>query len=69
MLGHELRKARLDADLTQEELAVRARLSREYISKLERNVQSPTVKTLLVLCKIMDLKASTVISRLERKAK
>ena len=69
MLGHELRKARLDADLTQEELAARARLSREYNSKLERDVQFPIVKTLLVLCKIMDIKASTVISRIERKAR
>jgi len=46
MLGETLKAARHQAGLTQEELAARAKLSREYVSKLERGQQSPTVDTL-----------------------
>jgi transcriptional regulator with XRE-family HTH domain len=41
MLGDELKKARQMAGLTQEQVAARARISREYVSQLERNRQFP----------------------------
>ena len=53
MLGEEIRKARLDADLTQEELAFKAAVSRQYVSLLELNQKSPTVDVLIRLCKAM----------------
>ena len=37
MLGNELRKAREDADLTQEQLSYAASIDRTYISQLENN--------------------------------
>jgi transcriptional regulator with XRE-family HTH domain len=66
VLGEELRKARLGAGLTQEELAFKADVSRNYISLLERGEKSPTVQLLLRLCKALGVKASTVIARIER---
>jgi transcriptional regulator with XRE-family HTH domain len=66
VLGDELRKARLGAGLTQEELAFRADVSRNYISLLERGEKSPTVQLLLRLCKALGVKASTIVSRIER---
>ena len=65
MLGEVLKAARHEAGLTQEELAARAKLSREYVSKLERGQQSPTVDTLFRLCAILGVKASVLLSRLE----
>ncbi|MFO0824478.1 MAG: helix-turn-helix transcriptional regulator [Gemmataceae bacterium] len=65
-LGDELRKARTDADLTQEELARKAKLDRAYISLLENDRKSPTVDTLTRLCRALGIAASTVLARVER---
>jgi len=67
MLGDELRKARLSAELTQEALAHRAGVSRNYISLLELDQKSPTVETLLAICKAMKVSAGEMIKRVERK--
>ena len=66
MLGNELRKARLSAGLTQEELAFKADVLRNYVSLLERGEKSPTVQTLLRLCRALGVKASAIIARVER---
>lgn len=66
-LGKELRKARLAAGLTQEELAFKADVSRNYVSLLELGEKSPTVQLLLRICKALDVKASTIVARVERK--
>ncbi len=65
MLGEQIRKARLKADLTQEELARRAGLSRNYVSLLEQDAKSPTIKMLLRICKALGVKASRIIARIE----
>jgi transcriptional regulator with XRE-family HTH domain len=65
-LGKELRKARLAAGLTQEELAFKADISRNYVSLLELGEKSPTVQVLLRICKALGVKASIIIARLER---
>ena len=66
MLGKELRKARLAAGLTQEELAFKADVSRNYVSLLELGEKSPTVHVLLRICKALGVKASKLIARIER---
>ena len=66
MLGTELRKARISAGLTQEELAFKADISRNYVSLLELEEKSPTVQILLRVCKALGVRASTVIARIER---
>lgn len=65
MLGEELRKARNKAGLTQEQVAAKARISREYVSQLERNRQSPTVDMLLRVCRILGVPAARIIERVE----
>jgi len=67
MLGAELRKARLSAGLTQEQLSVRAGISREYVSMLERDRKSPTVDMLFRVCRAMGEKPSKVVQRVESK--
>jgi transcriptional regulator with XRE-family HTH domain len=65
MLGEELRKARELAGLTQEELSFRAGLSRPYISQLERDLKSPTLETLFLICDALGLSASEIVARVE----
>ena len=67
MLGNELRKSRVAAGLTQEEVARRAKVDRSYISQLERDLKSPTVDMLLRLCAAMNVSAARLIARLEPK--
>jgi transcriptional regulator with XRE-family HTH domain len=74
MLGEELRKAREEAGLTQEKLAFESGIGRAYISQLEHDHKSPTVDTLLRICRACGVRASQVIAAVEeaeepRKAK
>jgi DNA-binding XRE family transcriptional regulator len=68
MLGDEIRKARLKAGLTQEELAFRAGVSRQYVSLLELNQESPTVDLLIRVCKVMGASAGKIVVRIEKAA-
>ena len=65
MIGQEFRKARLKAGLTQEELAAKARVTREYVSLLELNKRMPTLPVFVRLCKSMNVSAPNLLSRLE----
>jgi len=66
MLGEELRAARLAVQWSQEELAERAGISRNYVSLLELNRKSPTVDVLLALCGAMGISAAEILRRVER---
>lgn len=66
MLGDELRKSRLAANLTQEKLGFEAGVDRTYVSQLERNLKSPTVETLFRICDALDISASELIGRVEK---
>lgn len=69
MLGEELRKRRLEKMLTQEELAFRAKISRNYVSLIELNQKSPTVDVLLRVCRAMGVSAASVIASVERQCR
>jgi transcriptional regulator with XRE-family HTH domain len=66
VLGKEIRKARLAAGLTQEQLAFKADISRNYVSLLELDEKSPTVQVLLRICRALGVKPSKIIARIER---
>jgi len=51
--------------MSQEYLAIKSGLTREYISKLENNHSSPTVETLTAICVVLGVPPSQLISRLE----
>jgi transcriptional regulator with XRE-family HTH domain len=65
VLGKLLREARENSGLSQEDLAARARVHRTYISLLERDKKSPTLKVLLRICKALGVSAADVIAKLE----
>ena len=66
MLGEEIRKARIGAGLTQEKLAFRAGVSRQYVSLLELDEKSPTVNVLIRLCRAMGTSAGKIVAQIEK---
>jgi transcriptional regulator with XRE-family HTH domain len=52
-------------ELPKEELAFNAGVSRKYVSLLELNEKSPTVNTLIRLCKAMGTSAGKIVARVE----
>ena len=66
MLGNVLRNAREQAGLSQETVAKRARIGRSYLSRLENDVKSPTVKVLLRICGAIGVSAGDVLHRVEK---
>ena len=66
MVGEELRKARHAAGLSQEELAHRAHISRNYVSLVELNQKSPTVETLLRVCRALNISAGQLLLKVEK---
>ncbi|MBP88109.1 MAG: transcriptional regulator [Planctomycetaceae bacterium] len=64
-IGEEIRKARQEAGLTQEQLGFEAGISRQYVSLLELEQKSPTLDVLLRLCKAMGVSAGTIVKRVE----
>ncbi|HYE21101.1 MAG TPA: helix-turn-helix transcriptional regulator [Tepidisphaeraceae bacterium] len=63
MLATELKKARIAAGLTQEELAAKASVSREYVNYVERGKRQPTVAMFVRLCKAMNTSAPELLAR------
>lgn len=66
MLGAALREARLSAGMTQERLAAKAKLTREYVSQLERGLSSPTVDMFVRLCHAMGVSAGGLLASIEK---
>ena len=63
--GQILRACRERKGLSQEELALECGLDRTYISLLERGLRQRTISTLFALAKVLGIKPSTLITRLE----
>jgi transcriptional regulator with XRE-family HTH domain len=61
--GSILRECRIKAQLSQEELALRANLDRTYISLLERGLRQPTLETLFRLAEVLEISPATMIGR------
>ena len=56
IVAHNLRKLRVKRGLSQEALAVDAELDRTYVSRLERQMENPTVAVLERLAKALSVK-------------
>jgi transcriptional regulator with XRE-family HTH domain len=64
--GKALRSIRKAKRTTQRDLAVFARLDRSYISSLELGESSPTLATMLALCKALDITLTDLAVAVER---
>jgi len=66
--GQILRELRRERGLSQEALALKAGLQRNYISLIERGVNQPTITTVFKLASALAIRPSEVIARVERRA-
>lgn len=64
-LGTILRKYRKQHNITLQELADKTGLSTAYISLLERNINSPTLKNLNAICQALHTTMASLINELE----
>ena len=63
--GQVLQKIRKDQGLSQEELAFKANLHRTYISDLERDRKSPSLRTVGKLAEVLGLSLSDFIHKMK----
>jgi transcriptional regulator with XRE-family HTH domain len=66
VFGEELKKLRLKAGLTQEEVAARAKVTREYVSMLESEKHTPTIEVFIRLCRAVNSVPADVVTKIER---
>lgn len=63
--GQVVRERRIKAGLTQEALAERAELTRNYVSDLERGLKSPTLSTVSALALAFGTKTYLLVQAAE----
>ena len=61
LFGRAVRKRRRELDLSQEDLAERAGLHRNYISDIERGDRNPSLENIQKLAKALDTKVSALL--------
>ncbi len=60
-VGKEIKKARIDAGLTQKDLADQISLSSNYISQIEKDKKLPSLKTLFKIAKALKVKPEKLV--------
>ncbi|MGJ5681538.1 helix-turn-helix domain-containing protein [Staphylococcus equorum] len=65
--GEVLKQERKNKNITQEELAFYCDLDRTYISLLERGKRNPTIGAVFKIARVLELKPSSLIFKIENK--
>lgn len=65
VVGHVIASVRKQRGISQEVLSGLADIGRSHLSAIERGERKPTLETLYRICTALDVKMSTVISKLE----
>jgi transcriptional regulator with XRE-family HTH domain len=65
-LSVAIKRARLEAAISQEQLAEKASLTSAYISLLERGKRNPTVNALDAIARALGSSASALVAEAER---
>jgi len=64
-IGGNIKRIRKEKGLTQKELADKCNLSRSYLADVERDRYNPSLETLMVIAKNLDVKVSTLLGENE----
>jgi transcriptional regulator with XRE-family HTH domain len=59
-IGSRIRAARLQRQMTIDEVATAAGLTRGFLSRVERDLASPSVSTLVLLCDVLSLEVGSL---------
>jgi transcriptional regulator with XRE-family HTH domain len=63
--GRSIRSSRKQRGLSQDELAVAAKLSRNYVSDIERGVRNPSLLAVIALSRALRLPLRDLLSNME----
>lgn len=63
-----IREVRNRRELSQEQLALAAKLHRNVVGRIERNLTAPNLETLFALADALDVSAADLIARAEELA-
>lgn len=63
--GRALREIRESKEISQERLGLEAGFDRTYISLIERGISSPTIRAVVRLAAILNVKASAIVVKME----
>ncbi|SDF77525.1 helix-turn-helix domain-containing protein [Sporomusa acidovorans] len=63
MLGQHIRELRKSMKLTQDELALKANISRSYLADVERNRYNPSINTLESIAKALGITSAEILAR------
>jgi transcriptional regulator with XRE-family HTH domain len=63
--GKVVRHWRLHRKISQEALAADAGMDRSYLGSLERGSYTPTLYTMIRLCKVLDIRLGTMVRDME----
>lgn len=64
--GKALRKYRMDAGISQEDLAARARMHRTYVGDIERGERNVSIVNMQKLAGALSVKLSALVMEMER---
>lgn len=60
-IGKNIKKAREEKGLTQEELAQKVEVHVSYISRIERGVVNPSIEVIENIAKVLKVKSSAIL--------
>ena len=61
ILAQNIKIERVKGNITQQELANRAGLSRDTISQIERGIANPTLETIISIAKALNVDLNTLL--------
>lgn len=67
IFGNEVRRARIDAGISQEGLALAANVERSYLGRVERGQSQPTLFVVLKVASALGVPASDLVMRVEKR--
>jgi len=68
LLATRIREARKKAGLTQLELSMKSGVSQNMIAYIEKGERNPALRTVIKLCRAMDVKMSDILSEIENES-
>lgn len=64
--GQALREVRKGRKISQEDLGLEADFDRTFVSLIERGIQSPTVRTVVRLANVLQVRPSIIVRKMEQ---
>ncbi|MBQ7087638.1 MAG: helix-turn-helix transcriptional regulator [Clostridia bacterium] len=61
-LGKRIKKARIDKNMTQAQLAEKLELSNNYISSIERGNAIPSLETFIAICNALEVTSDMLLT-------